>query len=230
MAKTFVFLQIGDTSIAELLVKSIRKETHDARIIQCTNADSLKVNGVDEIFRSEAASDNLMTFRLKAFRDLGLESPAVYLDTDMIMLRPIDPSILLEEFDAVVCERSFDKNERFVQLIYRDFDFHCYKGKTMMEAHPYIACFTITRNYKFWDTAYEILMTMPSMFHAWFGDQEAIKCIVESGTLRIKKVPEATYACLPERAISLASKPRLLHFKGPERKSWMQESLAKQQK
>ncbi len=192
-----------------------------ARIIQCSDSDSTAVRGVDQVFRVEGDSTQLMTFRLKAFRDLGLESPALYMDTDMLLLRPIDLGVILEKKDAVVCERSFKRNEKFGQLKFKNFVFECYAGKTLMQAHPYIACFTITRNWKFWDTAYEILSGMPVMFHAWFGDQEAIKRVVESGSWIVKKVPESTYACLPEMFVSSTSKPRLMHFKGPERKALM---------
>ena len=222
MPATFVFFQVGDTLEPRILVRSIRKVMPDARIIQCSDKDTSRVDGVSELFTVDGDVKNLMTLRLKAFSALGMDGVAVYLDSDMVLLRPLDPGYLLGDADAVVCERSFDRDKGF-NASFRNLNWPMYENKTVYEAHPYIACFTITRDSRFWLKAYELLLDMPEIYHYWFGDQEAIKAIVHSNLFQIKKAPEAVYACLPDKVNPAAPKPRLLHFKGQQRKEWMMD-------
>lgn len=224
MPATFVFFQVGNSLEPRILVRSIRKVMPDARIIQCSDKDTSRVDGVSEFFRVDGDVQNLMTLRLNAFSSLGLTDVAVYLDTDMVLLRPLDPGYLLGEADAVVCERSFGGEQEF-NANFRNIHWPLYENKTVYEAHPYIACFTITRDFRFWLKAYELLLDMPEIYHYWFGDQEAIKTIVHSNLFQIKKAPEAVYACLPDKVNPGAPKPRLMHFKGQQRKAWMMDYL-----
>jgi lipopolysaccharide biosynthesis glycosyltransferase len=224
MSQTFVFLQVGNSIEPTILVKSIRKVMPGARIIQCSDKDTSAVDGISEIFRVEGDINNLMTLRLQAFSALGLASTAIYLDTDMVVLRPLDVDFLIGGADAVVCERSFDREVK-MNPNFRDLDFSCYENKTHYEALPYIACFSVTRNSEFWAKAYQALLAMPPIFHYWYGDQEAIKALVQSSEFQIKKVPEWTYGCLPDKKIPASIKPRVLHFKGTKRKGWMLDYL-----
>jgi hypothetical protein len=222
VSATFVFFLVGNWMEPRILVRSIRKEMPRARIIQCSDKNTPRIDGVSELFNVEGDVNNLMTLRLKAFSTLGLDEVAVYLDMDMVLLRPLDAGFLLGKADAVVCERSFNREVMF-NPTFRDRDWSMYKDKTLYEAHPYVACFTITKNVRFWLKAYELLLEMPDNFHYWFGDQEAIKTIVRSNLFQIKTVPESTYACLPDKVNPAAPKPRLLHFKGANRKEWMED-------
>lgn len=225
MKATFVFLQVGDAIEPTILVKSLRKVMPSSRIIQCSDKGTKKIEGVTETYYVEGDVNNLMTFRLKAFSELALEEAAVYVDTDMIFLRPFDPILILGAADAVVCERSFSREKLFSRNFEAGgFDWSVYKNKTIYEAHPYIACFTITKNCNFWAEAYARLIKMPLMFHYWFGDQEAIKSLVQASSFEIKKVPEATYACLPEEP---SPEPVALHFKGFRKPLMMQSKLLK---
>ena len=222
MDNTFVFLQVGNQVEPTILVKSLRKRMPTSRIIQCSDRMTKKIEGVTDLLHFEGDPNNLMTFRLSAFSELKLTETAVYVDTDMIFLRAFDASEVLEDHDAAVCERSFDR-EGLVnpELVMGGFDFGAvYRGKTFREAHPYIACFTITRDSRFWLESYKRLLEMPKMFHHWFGDQEAIKHLVHSGAFKIKMIPESKFACLPEEP---SDEPIALHFKG-HRKSWMLRS------
>jgi hypothetical protein len=225
MKTTFVFLQVGNAIEPTILVKSLRNVMPSSRIIQCSDKGTDKIDGVTEIFYVDGDINNLMTLRLKAFSELALEEIAVYVDTDMIFLRPFDPILILETADAAVCERSFSREKLFNRNFEGGgFDWSVYKNKTIYEVHPYIACFTITKNYNFWAEAYARLMKMPSMFHYWFGDQEAIKSLVQASSFQIKKIPEATYACLPEEP---SPEPVALHFKGFRKSLMMQSKLLK---
>lgn len=218
---TFVFLHVGADVVAPtLLVASIRKHLPDAEIIQCADGETPAIPGVTRTHRSSGNTGNLMTFRLDAFAGLGLEDAAAYLDTDMLLVRPLDPEKVLGSSDVALCERSFDRQSLF-NPSFRGMDLSEYANRTLGEVYPYIACFTAVRGPGFWQSCCEELQTLPDKFHSWYGDQEAIRNVAARGAWRVSPAPERVYACLPEHAGRSGGTPRLLHFKGPSRKGAM---------
>ncbi len=218
---TFVFLHVGDEAITPTyFVKSIRQTLPEADVIQCTDEQTPEIEGVTRVCRYAGDSKNLMTFRLLAFSSLNLEGAVAYTDTDMLMIRPIDPEKVLGDYDVAVCERSFDR-ERIFNKSFRNMDFSEHRNKTMAEAYPYLACFTAVRGNAFWQDCYDELQRLPTKFHSWYGDQEAIRNIVARGAYRIKTVPEGIYGCLPDYLNQTVGSPRMLHFKGEQRKKPM---------
>ena len=111
--KTFVFLQVGDDPLAAMMVNSIIFSNPNSRIIQCSDLQTNKINGVTEVFRLDSDVTNLMTFRLEVFAKLKLTEPALYLDSDMLVLGEIFVDQFLKEADVVLCERSFNRDGNF---------------------------------------------------------------------------------------------------------------------
>jgi hypothetical protein len=220
MAPTFVLFQVGNSIEPILLVKSIRKLMPDACVLQCSDKGTEQIEGVDRRIVVEGDLSCLMTLRLKAYSELALEEPAAYLDSDMILLRPLDPAVVLGDADVAVCERSFGRDGLF-NVNFKGLDLGAYRNKTLGEVYPYLACFTVTKDCRFWAKANELLLTMNSTFHRWFGDQEAIRELVKSGVFKVTKVPESAYGCLPDMISKTSTPPRLLHFKGSTRKQAM---------
>ena len=89
----FVFLHVGEDTRPNLLVKSIRKYFEKSYIYQCTDLASKEVDGVDKVFRYDGDVKNIMRFRLEAFSSLNLEEKAIYLDTDMLVIKKFDVDI-----------------------------------------------------------------------------------------------------------------------------------------
>ena len=54
---------------------------------------------------------------------------------------------------------------------------------------------------------------LPAKFHYWYGDQEAIRNIVNSGRYQVTDLPESLYACLPEYETPAVA-PVISHYKG----------------
>lgn len=217
---TFVFLHLGGDPLVKLLVRSIDKTNRDARVIQCTDPHTGQVPGTTEVYRYEGDTSNLMTFRLKAFSELRLQEPAIYLDTDMLVLAKLEPQDILGEADVACCERSFGRNT-LLNTSFRGMDLSEYKNKTFGEVYPILAAFTVTQTFDFWAVCAERLLTMDGKFHYWYGDQEAMRDVVRTNRFKMRLIPEATFACLPEFA--QGTSPKLLHFKGAQRKDWMEE-------
>ncbi|MBC8337673.1 MAG: hypothetical protein H8E39_03185 [Alphaproteobacteria bacterium] len=227
---TFVFLHVGDdTDLPEILSRSIRAQNPNARIIQCTDSETPDVKGADEVSRHDGNPEMMMTFRLQAFSRLRLREPALYLDTDMICVAPIDPMDIIDGRDAAVCERSYERDELFRTdhphpgLTKRGWTFSEYAGKKLFETFPYVACATITRDHGFWDDCLGILGGLDEKYHVWYGDQEAIRRVVESTSRQIGTIPEDRFGHLPGSPDPVSGAPVLLHFKGQERKQMMIE-------
>jgi len=227
---TIVFLHVGnDTAQPTILAQSIRAQNPDARIIQCTDPETPAVHGADEVKRLDGNTEHLMVYRLQCFSKLGLTELAIYLDTDMICVAPLDPVTLLDGFDAAVCERSYENDEMFrtdhphPDLTRHGWTFSEHAGKTLMQTFPYVACATITRDHWFWDECLATLLQLEEKYHVWYGDQEAIRRVVDDGRHKIGKIPEDRFGHLPGAPDPEDGEPVLLHFKGAERKQMMVE-------
>ncbi|MBU3694052.1 MAG: tetratricopeptide repeat protein, partial [Rhodocyclaceae bacterium] len=217
----FVFFHVGpDLSEPSALVASIRHFMPHARITQCSDSLTPAVEFVDEVVRVGVNPDFLMLGRTAGFAKVQLQALAVFLDTDMLLLAPLEVPIHAR---TLLCRRSFDR-DRYFNAYFRGMDFSEYAGKTLDEVYPILACFTATSDPKFWAQCHARNLRLPGKFHRWYGDQEVLR--EEWRTARpgdIAVVDEREFACLPEKNEGQA---RILHFKGSERKSRIQESLA----
>lgn len=218
---TFVFLHVGPDPYVQFFVQSIQHSNPEARLIQVTDARTDQIDGVDEIYRYDSDASKLMTFRLEAFTKLGLQDPAIYLDTDMLVLSELSAEEILGSVDVACCERSFGRNA-IINTAFRGMNLWEYRNKTLGEVYPILAAFTVSRNFEFWASCYDRLLNLDKKFFLWYGDQEAIRDVAKSGQYKLGYVPEAKFACLPEHMQGLD--PYVLHFKGSQRKAWMEEA------
>jgi hypothetical protein len=226
MSAAFVFLHVGPAAeLPTLLVRSIRLFHENPEIVQCSDQTTLPVPGVTELRRFQGDTSNLMTFRLEAFAGLEWHGPALYLDTDMLCVAPIDPVGELLACDVAVCRRDFDRDAPF-NARFGGLDLSEYEGRTLAQVYPYIACATATRDGRFWTECLTNLRGLDPKFHKWYGDQEAIRNVVESGRYSVGFLPESVYGFLPD-APRPTTPPRLLHFKGRQRKPFMFEVAKK---
>jgi len=221
MPNYFVFFHAGEETLyPAILTKSIKRTCADAYVIQCSDIKTPKITGVDEVKIVEVDRNALMTSRLNAFADLDIDSPAAYVDTDMVFLDEVRPELVLDGAQVAVCRRSFGNEDR-ININFRGMDLSEYQGKTFGEVCPYIACFTVTEDAGFWRQCADELNGLQNKFHFWYGDQEAIRNVVNKKLVRCRELPESIYGCLPERQGQQSAKAKILHFKGAQRKEFM---------
>lgn len=218
---TFCFFHIGsDSSCPQMLVDSIRKFNPNSEIVYCTDRHAPNINGVTHRLEFDGNPDEIMTFRLNSFASSMIIGPAIYLDTDMLCLRPFNPAKFLESKDLYVCERSFGKNVLF-DGNFGGMNYLEYDQMPLGEVYPYLACATITKNSEIWIELANICGGLSEKFRIWFGDQEALKIIAKrKSNEQLGFIPEHTYACLPEN-MNHVTQVNFLHFKGPARKGLM---------
>jgi len=215
------FLHVGpDTTLPGILVRSLREHNPDMRIVQCADRVSPQVSGVDDVLRIDADAGNLMTFRLQAFAGLAGNEPTLFLDTDMVCARPIDPAAELDDCDVAVCLREYN-NAMPLDTRAMGINLTEYEGRTLGDVYPYLACAVIAKDAAFWTACLEDLRRLPAKFHKWFGDQEAMRNVIKAGGHKVGWLRESIYACLPDMHTDPSHGPKLFHFKGPLRKQMM---------
>lgn len=193
----FVFFHVGkDRSWRNLLIKSIKATNPMAQITEVTGS-----------------LNEMMASRIKAFSDLRLEQPAIYLDTDMEVLAPISPVKLLGTNNkrALFCRRTFNYNTEF-NTLFRGVDYSEHLGKTLGEVYPYLGCATVAKDWRVWDELYVYIKQIHSKYLDWYGDQEAIKKFVANNLKTVGFLDEYMYGCLPEYVYLYS--PKIIHYKG----------------
>ena len=214
----FVFFHVGaDITFPTKMVASLKAVMPDAQVIMCTDDVTPKVEGVDEYKYSKGDPSQIMHWRTRAFAEARLTQPAMYIDTDMLFVLPVDPAAILGDREIVFCRRSFDREAGFNGL-QRDGIFKKYHGIPLGTLYPYLGCATVAMNWHQWKCMAILMGFMDQNLRSWYGDQEALK--VYSHMLYpelVGEMEEKEYACLPDR-VTDGHVPRILHYKGSARK------------
>lgn len=154
----------------------------------------------------------MMAFRTQCYAALDLKEPAMYLDADMVCVRSLDLEKILGDATVGLCRRQYELGRpAFGEAM-----------RTVGQVWPYVGCCAITRGPEFWADCSAHIATLDPERQSWYGDQYALAHVAASGKYTVRDLPESVYAHLPEMK-SGSSGPRLLHFKGPDRKSLMAE-------
>lgn len=207
---TFVFFHVGDDlALPTAVVRSIHAHNPGAEVIQVTDHTTATVPGVTWTYPTDVDRRYLMLSRTAAWASLGLDAPALYLDTDMVVNAPIDVAGALGERSVAMCRRSFNRDALFNPR-QRGLDFSEYTGKTLDELYPYLGCCTITRNANVWADLTELYLALPDKFKTWYGDQEVLREYARWND--ITELPEHHWACLPEYLSQ--HRPVITHYKG----------------
>ena len=153
-----------------------------------------------------------MLGRTQAFAALQLAQPALYMDTDMLVRRPVHPEMLLGDAVIAVTRRTFMR-EAIFNVHQRGQDYSEHANKTLDQVYPYIGCGTITPDGAAWAKLAEMYEALPPKYKAWYGDQEVLRDYVNSlPPFVVQHLPEHQYACLPEHYGAFS--PVIAHYKG----------------
>jgi len=208
---TFVFMHVGSNVEWPIkLVDSIKTTNPQARIIMCTDKDTPDVPDVER-HEFNIDRERIMLSRWDAFHKLGLEDPAIYMDSDMIVRGAIDAKRVLHDADYVFCNRSFNSEATFNPQ-QRGMDFSEYTDRSIGDVYPILACFMIVRSAKHFLPLIEQMECLEDKFIRWYGDQEVLRDFTREKMGKFTLVEESRFGCLPEYAGAHA--PFILHYKG----------------
>lgn len=219
---TYVFFHVGeDCWQPQLLVRSINACDPSAEVIQVSDEVTPSIPGIARRHTLRVDRYELMSMRLDGFAGLKLGYPAIYLDTDMILLHHCDSKQIIGDKEIVMCRRSFNKESIFNHS-FRGMNLSEYKGMKLDDVYPYLACATVTQSSDVWESLAAILEGLDPKYRVWYGDQEALKIFKTRRPLSCGSFLENTYGCIPENLTEYPS-ARIVHFKGAARKIQMQE-------
>jgi hypothetical protein len=211
---TFVFFHVGDDlTWPNKLVSSLKQTNPDVKIVMASDPGTPDLDGVDRRVNIKGDRQHIMLMRLAGFVGAQVEEPAMYLDTDMIVLEKIDPAQILGNKTAMMCRRSFNKDDIFNHGM-RGIDFSEYKGRTLDQVYPILACATITRDWKPWAQMTAMIDFIDPKFKLWYGDQEVLRLYSKTEEDDVGYINESEYACLPEYQGAVTTAPKIIHYKG----------------
>jgi hypothetical protein len=153
-----------------------------------------------------------MSERLRAYTQLDLQEPAIYLDTDMVVRGFVNLLAILGDKKYAFCNRSFDRMVPFNGQ-QRGLDFTEHADRPIGLVFPYVSCFIAARTSADLLPLYDRCRVLDEKYHRWYGDQEALREFVN--TLKASEfnlIEEAVIACLPEYIGN--SSPLIVHYKG----------------
>jgi lipopolysaccharide biosynthesis glycosyltransferase len=206
------FLYVGPASpIAEIMVASVKKAMPQARIIQMSDSETLKVRGVDQVIRKPQTDDFLMCYRLLHLRDFP-PGDTLFLDADVVVQRDVS-DLFSGDFDIALTFRDqTDRSLRYSPDVREEMPFNT--GVMLAKAS----------GWQFWADAHAYSLTLDAGKKRWYGDQLAIRHVADHSTLNICQFPCALYNYSPWHIDEDISEKHIVHYKGDNRKLWMLEA------
>jgi len=196
------FLHVGgDVTLPEIMVASVRKAMPSARIVHMSDSKTPSVAGVDARINMPKEIP-IMVYRMRHLAGLGAGEWLI-LDTDVVVQQSLEG--VLGEHDACLTKREV--------VLDRD-------GNNVAEWMPYNTGVMWCRNPEFWRAAYAVCRQLPPKLQDWYGDQVAVRLVVESKRFRVREVSIDPWNYSPERENEDVSQKAAVHYKG-KRKGWM---------
>jgi hypothetical protein len=224
------FFWIGqDVAIPTMLVRSIRAAFGaNFNVHQLSDRETPMVEGVSTHKRLKL-SPHIMVARLEAYAALTIKAPTLFLDADMLILRAFDLPPLAEN-EVGVTRRGERDTYRIPE---RDWaEFPEFAEKDSAQVMPYIFSFVYTASTILFLRQLNALRKSPKRFQRWYGDQVTLKKELDApGRFTIRDFDIDRY----NRSVrsrwefeEVRAAPEgvcIAHFKGPDSKQAMYESL-----
>ncbi len=228
---SIAFFWVGpDVTIPTLLVRSVRAAFGPHfNIVQLSDRNTPRVEGVTS-HKQLKLSPHIMVARLEAYSAHSSTAPTLYLDADMLVLRPFDLPPLADN-DVGVTIRGDRDTVRFSEE-------ECavepgFIGKDTAQVMPYLYSFVYVRSPVLFVRQLNALRKLPKRYHLWYGDQITLKSELDaSGRFVIQPFDINIYnrtVSSPREFEEIRRGPEAVcvtHFKGRESKRAMLESLS----
>lgn len=228
--KRIVFFWVGqDIAIPQMLVRSVRLAFGaDMEVVQLSDRDTPAVEGVTFCKRMKL-SPRIMVARLEAYSSLAIREPSLYLDADMMIVKPFDlPPLQANEIGVTPRTDRVEINWRY------PIEFPKFKGKYFSDVMPYIYSFVYASSEILFVRQLNQLHKLPKRFQIWYGDQVTLKSELDSGRYGVRAfnvdTHNRTVRSVAEYQHAVTSTPDLCiaHFKGPDGKDALAEILRNQ--
>ncbi len=172
----------GYRQMIAMLVASIRRSNPGSRCVVLTDAhtERLDVLGADEVVRMDVDVQSLMLARMRAQIEYlsrpDLVGPVILLDSDMLVVQPID-AVFDGEFAVGVTHREDEPKMPYNGGIY------------------FIQDGRLPRAVQFFERMLEIYLTKYGEYATWWGDQMALRDIVEESLAGDRATDVRVFPC-----------------------------------
>lgn len=211
----FAFFWVGiDISIPSCLTKSIihAYKGEKVNIFMLTDKKTPYIEGVTETIRVLLPKD-IMLARLKAYSQLKIDDQVIFLDAD---------SLVLNKFKKISTDKSFmvfKRNKEGIKINPNYPEFYPeFVGKTFDDMMPFLFGAIVTSSkysYKNFLTILEQARKLPSRFHRWYGDQFALKLVLENNLIQFDEKLFTDYISIIQEEEDLKNiKKEIITFKG----------------
>ncbi len=159
-----------NTQVPTLLVASIRNcHGQDIKIIQVSDTNSKKINGVDELITSKLPKE-IMTGRLKAYSQIDtLSNKTFFIDADSLMLNKINFEKFSNGIYLTKRSKNFIINHKYPEF-YPEFE-----NKYISDVMPFLfGAIVIINKENIFSKLLEICMNLEMRFQRWYGDQVSL--------------------------------------------------------
>lgn len=213
----FLYVDCGKpdyAAMAENMVQSVIEILPDAHIVQMTSPTTMSIPGISQRVERVVRKDNapLMIYRLEHLANLPHEE-MLLLDIDVVMQR--DP---WQVFDTAF-DMCFTKRDRDVTV----------DGKSIAAAMPYNIGVMFSRSQQFWREAHRYVQALSPEHQQWWGDQLAVKHLVDSGRYKIHEVSADPYNYSPLVPSEDVRRKFMVHWKGKWRKEVLMAKIVLKQ-
>lgn len=198
-------------TMAEIMVHSVRQAMPSAEIVQLADEKTPMVVGVDTVIVRRMQAPWLMLYRLEHFKNLP-EGDWMFIDTDAVVQRDVS-GVFEKPFDVALTRR--------VGPIFVN-------GKDIVPDMPYNTGVMFSRNPAFWSDCYDYCASLPDKQKHWWGDQQAVRVVKESGKYQVRELTCDEYNYSPSSADEDVTGRYVVHYKGPIRKKMMLAKYAKE--
>lgn len=190
-------------ALAEAMVRSAHAVIPGVEVIHMSGDSTPPIEGADTVFRRSVDPEKMMLSRLEHYKSLPA-GDNLFVDTDVIFQK--NPEVVFkDEFDVALTRR----------------DGSMYVEKTNLYAlMPYNSGVMFCRNPRFFADCYDHCLTLEEGRKHWFGDQLALKVVVESGKYLVKELDCHTWNYAPKSDGEDLSSKGIVHYKGRKRKHY----------
>ena len=222
------FFWVGsDNEIPTFLVNSINLVyKKKVKIFHLTNYTTRKVNGTTKTIRLNL-SENLMVARLQAYKNFPYNNKLTFFcDADSLFTQKLNLFELSENIYLIKRSENFLMNHNWPEL-YPEF-----VNKHSIEIMPYLfGGMALRDGKKFFSEILKICFDLPTRFHRWYGDQNALKIFIEKNKPKFDLLPTSTHLKIVRQIVTekdfyvlFQDKVKMITFKGPHTKKFINES------
>ena len=214
----FIHYYKENTLMGKMLSFSIKSFHPRNRIISIIgeNQNPILNSDLNEVwkFSKENIMFDCISAQLNIVKKYG---PTIFLDADMLIIKPINEFINIKLHDMSLTQRSEQTKKRYLNNDSHKHKFPKLINKTFGETMPYNAGIYFCKSPETLKYMLDSFHNMPKEYFQWYGDQIALNELVNNKSFKIKLFKDSEFNFTPKNIDQDICAKYVLHFKGRRR-------------